>query len=84
MTYDITKHLLKKNVLQKYDFLFVWNANLNFFKENFLFVIISAENRAFILVKNLKKTTSYKFFFKFLKKILQNYVFLYEWIANLN
>ena len=61
MTYDITKHFLKKNVLQKYDFLFVWNANLNFFKENFLFVIISAENRAFILVKNLTKNTK-KFF----------------------
>ena len=45
--YDITKHFPKKHVLQKYDFLFVWNANLIFFKENFLLVIISVENRVF-------------------------------------
>ena len=44
MTYDITKHSPKKHFLQKCDFLFVWNANLNIFKENFLFVIFSVEN----------------------------------------
>ena len=27
MTYDITKHSPEKQVLQKYNFLFVWNAN---------------------------------------------------------
>ena len=44
MTYDITKHSPKKHFLQKCDFLFVWNANLNIFKENFLFFIFSVEN----------------------------------------
>ena len=52
MTYDMTKHSFKKHVFQKYDFLFVWNANLFILKENFLFVIISVENRVLIQVKN--------------------------------
>ena len=52
MTYDIIKHFPKKHVLQKYDFLFVWNANLIINKENFLFVIILVENRVIIQVKN--------------------------------
>ena len=47
MTYNITKHFPKKHVFRKYDFLFEWNANLIFFKENFLLVIISVENRVF-------------------------------------
>ena len=66
--YDITKHFPKKHVLQKYDFLFVWNANLIFFKENFLFVIISVENRVFIQEKNFTLNT-------YNIKFLQNYVF---------
>ena len=37
MTYDITKQVPKKHFLQKYDFLFVWNANLIIYKENFFF-----------------------------------------------
>ena len=53
MTYDITKHSPKKHFLQKYDFLFVWNANLIIYKENFLFLIILVENRVFIQVENL-------------------------------
>ena len=49
-TYDIwhNETFSKKNVLQKYDLLYAWNANLIIFKENFLFVIISVENRVFI------------------------------------
>ena len=42
VTYDITnKTLPEKHVLQKYDFLFVWNENLIIYTVNFLFVIIS-------------------------------------------
>ena len=52
-TYDLTKHSPKKLVLQKYDFLFVLNTqNFIIYKENFLFVIISVENRVFIQIKN--------------------------------
>ena len=66
MTYDITKHSPKKHFLQKYDFLFVWNANLIIYKANFLFVIISVKNRAFIQIKNLTKKTP--LYIKFKKK----------------
>ena len=47
MTYDITKHSRKNKFLQNNDFLFVWNANLINYKENFFFVIFSVENRAY-------------------------------------
>ena len=53
MTYDIKKPVVKKRVLQIYDFLFVWNLNLIIYKVNVLFVIISVENRIFIQMKNL-------------------------------
>ena len=53
MTYDITKQVPKKHFLQKYDFLFVWNANLIIYKENFFFIIILVEISVFIQVKNL-------------------------------
>ena len=43
MIYDKTKQSRKKKLLQNQDNLFVWNANLIFHKENFLFVIISVE-----------------------------------------
>ena len=43
MTYDKTKHSRKKKYLQNYDFLYVWNANLFIYKENFLFVNISVK-----------------------------------------
>ena len=54
-TYDIwnKKAFSKKYVIQKYDFLFVWNANLIIYKVNFLFVIILVENCIFIQLKNL-------------------------------
>ena len=57
---------MKKHFLQKHDFLFVWNPNLNIYKENFLFVIISVKNRAFIQIKKLNKKNT--FIYKTLKK----------------
>ena len=45
MTNDIAKHFRKKKILQNYDFLYVWNANLIIYKKNFLFVIILLENQ---------------------------------------
>ena len=57
---------MKKHFLQKHDFLFVWNPNLIIYKENFLFVIISVKNRAFIQIKNLTKKTP--LYIKFKKK----------------
>ena len=50
---------MKKHFLQKHDFLFVWNPNLNIYKENFLFVIISVKNRAFIQIKKLNKKNTF-------------------------
>ena len=58
MTYDITKHSPKKQFLQKYDFLFVWNANLIFFiRKLFIRHFFLVENRDFIQEKNLTLIT---------------------------
>ena len=41
MTYDI-KNTYEKKLLKNNDFLFVWDANLIFYKVNFLIVIHSS------------------------------------------
>ena len=69
MTYDITKHFPKKTCFLKIWFSFCMECKFNFLKENFLFVIISVENRVFMQEKNLTLNTyNVKFFKKFSNK----------------
>ena len=59
-----------------------------YLQKNFLFVVISIENRKFPPKKFYSSEKLKNFIFKFEKKIpkifLQNYVFLHEWNTNLN